>query len=657
MTTSTRADDQPIRPDTMDPSVRPCDDFWQYANGAWLRNTQIPADETTWGGFSEVRERNLAVLHEILEAAAAERAAPGTSAQLIGDLYACGMDQTAVDGGGLGPLQQLLDAAGAVTTDGLPAFLGTLHRRTVRVPFWPHIQPDAFDSTRAIVHLFQGGLGLPDRDYYLRADAKSVALQERYRSHIATTLGLLGQTGEDAAARAATTYAFERELAEAAMPRAEQRDPYKVNNPYSRAKLAELAPSFDWDAWATAYGATDVRDVNVRQPAFIQRVAQLFAETPIGTWRTYLRWHIVRTFTAYLPSAFERAGFEFYGQVLAGQPEQKPRWKRVLDTVDGHLGQPLGKLYVERTFPPEAKQRILDLVADLRAVLADRIDSLEWMGPDTRVAARRKLDAFAVKMGYPDTWRDYSGLRLDRSSYVANALRAIEFEAAYDLGKLARPVDRGEWRMSPPTVNAYYYPPANEIVFPAGILQPPFFFANGDAAVNYGAIGMVIGHEMTHGFDDQGSQFDEVGNLRNWWQPADRAAYESRTDLVVRQYELFEPLPDMRINGKLCLGENIADIGGVRIAFAAFERHLAARGEPDPIDGLTARQRFFLGCAQSWRGLMREEALRLRLTIDPHSPNRYRVLGALADMPEFYAAFGCEGGAMQRPAELRPAIW
>ncbi|HUQ17042.1 MAG TPA: M13 family metallopeptidase [Candidatus Saccharimonadales bacterium] len=648
---------RPIRTEAMDPSVRPCDDFWRYANGKWLRDTAIPADEAVWGGFSELRDRNLAILREILESASAGGHEPGSPRQQVGDLYASGMDEPAIERAGLGPVRGLLDDAAAVTATTLPGFLGTLHRLGVPAAFLPSIQPDAFDSGRAIVHLFQAGLGLPDRDHYLRDDPRSVTLRRQYRAHVATMFCLLGESADHAASLADDVEAFERLLAEAAMPRAEQRDPYKVNNLRTRAALAAGAPGFDWDGFLAAFGASEVIDLNVRQPAFIATVAELARDTPITTWRTYLRWHIARAFAPYLPDAFGAAAFAFYGTVLAGQPERKPRWKRVLETVDGQLGQPLGMLYVERTFPPEAKRRILDLVADLRAVLGERIDTLEWMSTETRVAARRKLDAFAVKMGYPDTWRDYRGLRIERDDHLGNVIRATLFETAHGLGKLARPVDRGEWKMSPPTVNAYYYPPANEIVFPAGILQPPFFYPDGDAAVNYGAIGMVIGHEMTHGFDDQGSQFDEVGNLRNWWQPADEAAYAARADLVVQQYEAFRPLPDMRINGRLCLGENIADIGGVRIAYAALERHLAAHGEPAPIDGFTARQRFFIGLAQSWRSLVREETLRVRLTIDPHSPSEFRVLGSLADMPEFYAAFGGDGGAMLRPAAERPTIW
>jgi putative endopeptidase len=527
----------------------------------------------------------------------------------------------------------------------------------VAAPFVAFVQPDAFDSRRSLIHFGQAGLGLPDRDHYLRTDPKSTELQQRYREHVATVLGLLGAQADAAKTQSQAIYDLEHALAEAAMPRAEQRDPYKVNNPFTREKLGAQTPSFAWDAFLAQLGAPDAKDFNVRQPAFLAALDGLLRERPLDLWRTYLRWHVVRSLSPYLARPFERASFEFFGKILVGQPEEKPRWKRVLQVVDAQLQHPIGRLYVERAFPPQAKQRILDLVADLRAVLGERIGTLEWMGQETRRAALVKLDAFGVKMGYPDRWRDFGGLAIDRGPYVDNVMRALRFNFAYDIAKLGRPVDRDEWLMSAPTVNAYYYPPRNEVVFPAGILQPPFFFAEGDAAANYGAIGMVIGHEMTHGFDDQGSQFDAMGNLRNWWQPSDREAYDSRTDLVVRQYEEYEPLSGLHINGKLCLGENIADLGGLKIAYAAFERYLATHGEPAPIDGFTARQRFFLGYAQAWRNLIRDEMLRVRLTVDPHSPARYRVLGPLANLPEFFAAFECGGGTMARPPELRPTIW
>ncbi len=648
--------DRPIQRELMDERVRACDDFYRYANGRWLDATKIPDDQAAWGGFAEVQERNRDTLHGILERAASSP--DDEVARQVGDLYASGMDEAAIEAAGLAGAAALLAKVDALRDPaGLPALVAALHAARVGAPFAVAVRPDAFDSDRSLVHIAQAGLGLPDRDYYLRTDERSVELQGKYRAHVATMLALLGGSADAARSDAGGIYELEHALARAAMPRVEQRDPYKVNNPFTREQLAARTPSFDWSAYLAAIGASAVRDVNVRQPGFLDGLETLVRERPVALWRTYLRWHTLRSLAQYLPRAFERAAFEFDTRTLLGQPEEKPRWKRVLGVVDAQLPHPLGRLFVERAFSPEAKRRILELVADLRAVLGERIGTLEWMGEETRRAAIGKLDAFAVKMGYPDAWRDFSGLRIDRGPYVDNVLRALRFDFDYDVAKLGRPVDRGEWLMSAPTVNAYYNPPRNEIVFPAGILQPPFFFAEGDAAVNYGAIGMVIGHEMTHGFDDAGSRFDARGNLRNWWRPEDRAAYESRTDLVVKQYEGYEPLPGTRINGKLCLGENIADLGGLKIAYAALERHLAAHGEPAPIDGLTARQRFFLGYAQAWRSLMRDEILRVRLTIDPHSPARYRVLGPLSNLPEFFAAFDGDGGAMARPEELRPTIW
>jgi predicted metalloendopeptidase len=450
---------------------------------------------------------------------------------------------------------------------------------------------------------------------------------------------------------------LETRLAHASMTRVDQRDPYKTYNKMTVAQLAERAPGIEWSAYLTTLGAT-VDDLNVRQPLFFAELAKALADVPLEQIRTYLRWHVVRTAASSLPRAFEEESFDFNSRVLQGVPQQKPRWKRVLESMDQHMGEELGQLYVQKAFSPEAKRRVVELVDDLRSALRDRIAGLEWMGDQTRAQALRKLDAYAVKMAYPDAWRDHSGLQVDRSPFVRNVLRANEWHTGRDLAKLGKPVDRTEWFMSPQTVNAYYNPLMNEIVFPAGILQRPFFDAGADDPVNYGAIGMVIGHEMSHGFDDAGSRYDADGNLKEWWTKDDRAAYESRTDLIVKQYEAYEPLPGQKINGRLTLGENIGDIGGIKIAWAALQRMLDRRGRPEKIDGYSAEQRFFLGLAQSWRNKIRDEALRVRLNIDPHSPAVYRVLGPLSNMPEFHAAFGCgDGSPMIRPAEARPTIW
>lgn len=658
MTDGTSGVPRPIDRSLMDLSVRPCDDFWSYANGGWLRSTTIPADESGRGGFLELRDRNLDVLHELLVAAAAAAAPRGSATQLAGDLFASGIDEAGSAAADLAALRPDLDGIEAVRSGAdLPALLGRLQASGIHAGLSTGVRPSAFTSDRNLLHLGQGGLGMPDREYYLSDDPRTRETRAAYRGVVATLLALCGVDAASAAEQADSVMSFETALAEASMPRVDLRDPYKVNHELDRAALSVLTPGFDWAAFLGGLGARGVADVNVRQPVFLEALARLTSERSLDEWRIYLRWRVIRQAAPFLMPACEAAHFSFYGTALQGQLEQRPRWKRVIAVVDELVPDAVGRLYVERAFPAAAKAAVLDLVGDLRSALGERIAALPWMSAVTKRAAQAKLDAFTVKMGYPDRWRANDGLSIDRGSYLANVVRVWRHEIGRDLGKLAAPVDRSEWRMSAPTVNAYYSPTGNEIVFPAGILQPPFFYPGGDAAANYGAIGMVIGHEMTHGFDDSGSQYDAGGNLRNWWQASDREAYESRTDLVVRQYDEYEPLQGVRVNGKLCLGENIADLGGLRIAYAAFERWLASHGEPAPIDGFTARQRFFLGYAQAWRSVMRDEALRVRLATDPHSPARFRVMGPLSNLPEFFEAFGDKGGAMARPAALRPTIW
>ncbi len=649
-----------IQPADIDPAVKPCDDFYQYANGSWLQRNQIPAEYPAWGAFLEIYERNLVVLKGILEDAAASKAPKGSVRQLVGDFYASGMDEIAIEKAGLAPLAARFERIARVGSAGdLAAELGRLHLDGVRAGFNLTVDIDDKSSSAYITQLTQGGLGLPDRDYYTKEDDASKELRSTYVAHVGRMFELLGDTPETAAANAATVMSIETRLASASMTLVDQRDPNAIYHKMTRAELEKAAPGFDWQRYLTSLGLSpSERELLVRQPAFFAELGRMAKDVPAAQWRTYLRWHLAHETAPFLASAFVNENFSFYGKTLNGTPEQQPRWKRVQGVVDNGVGEALGQLYVERAFGPEAKQKALALVNNLRAALGERIATLDWMTATTKQKARAKLDAFTVKIGYPDRWRDYSSLVVTRDSYVSNVLAANAFEVRRLLAKLGRPIDRTEWGMTPSTVNASYNPLMNEIVFPAGILQPPMFDPLADDAVNYGAIGMVIGHEMTHGFDDQGCQYDAQGNLKDWWTEADTKAYQAKQDLVVRQYDAYKPLPELPINGKLTLGENIGDLGGLKIAFAAFKRSLAGKPRPGNIDGFSPEQRFFLGYAQAWRELARPEYLRMLVNTDVHSPAKYRVLGPLANLPEFATAFSCgEGSAMVRPASERPTIW
>jgi len=648
--------------------VTACEDFFEYTNGEWLRTTEIPADEPSWGSFAQVRDWNRDVLHGILDEASASSAPDGTDLRRIGDFYASGLDQKTIDDAGLEPLRADLARIDSLRGPAdIVALIADFQRRHTAGrwgggpsigPFLPAMRPDPFDSSTYRVQLQQGGLGLPDRDYYLRQDERSRELVAKYRAHVARVHELLGQGAGEATASTEVVLRLETRLANASMTRVDQRDPYKVANTMPLQDFAASAAGLDWDAYLARIGAGAIDAINPRQPQFFRALAAMVPEISLNEWRTYFRWHLLRASSRFLAAPFEEAHFDFYGRTLTGQTEQKPRWERVLEVVDAGMGEALGRIYVDRVFPPQAKARMLELVNDLRAALADRIRGLEWMSAATKEQALSKLDAFNAKIGYPDVWRDYSSVRIDRASYLGNVRACGEFEFARNVAKLGRPIDRTEWGMSAPTVNAYYNPSMNEIVFPAGILRPPFFDMSADDASNYGGIGVVIGHEMSHGFDDAGSRYDAQGNLRNWWQPDDRAAYDARTDLVVKQFDAYEPLPGERINGRLTLGENIADLGGLKIAFAALKRALGRKGRPAPIDGQTPEQRFFFGHARVWRSVMRDEALRLRLRTDPHSPGRYRVNGPLSNLPEFYDAFDCSADRpMRRAEDERPSIW
>jgi len=643
-----------------DKAAKPCEDFYQFANGAWLAAHPIPVDRSRYGGFDELSDRNRDVVKKILEETSQKADwSKGSPQQKVSDFYATGMDAAAREKAGATPLApSFATIAKLKTTDDLPAVLAELHLSGVNAGFGFRVAQDARDSTRYIGILNQGGLGLPDRDYYLKEDPKSKGLREAYRAHVAKVLALAGDAPETAKAEADIVLALETKLAQASLTRVENRDPQKTYNKRTIGALNAEAPGFDFAKFLVGMDASASTEVNVRQPAFFTGFAALTRSASPAEWRAYLRWHAARTAAPLLSKAFQEEDFAFNGKKLNGTPQQEEPWRRVQAATDAALGEAVGPIYVARAFSPGAKERMKVLVENMRAALKERIEALSWMSAETKAQAQKKLAAFGVKIGYPDVWKDYSLLVIARDiPYAENVRRARVFETKRNLAKLGKPIDRTEWGMTPPTVNAYYNASMNEIVFPAGILQPPFFYEDADDAVNYGGIGVVIGHEMSHGFDDSGSQYDADGNLKNWWTPEDRKAYEARTALIVKQFDGYKPLPDQSINGKLTLGENIGDLGGIKIAYAALQKALAGK-QKEKIDGFTPEQRFFLSYATIWRSQYRDESMRVQLNTNPHSPGKWRALGPPSNLPEFYDAFGCAEGTPMRRAEAdRPSIW
>jgi len=625
----------------MDQSVTPCQDFYRYANGHWLDTTPIPADQVQNGAGMEIYERNQVVLRQVVEAAAADtKAVPGSIAQKIGTFYRSGMDTARIESDGAKPLAPELRRINAIhDVDSLETEIAHLQRTGTEAAWSVGVGQDFKSSTDMIAQVGQGGLGLPDRDYYLNPDDSSKAIRKSYVQHIAKVLELAGDTPAAAAAGADRVMALETRLAKASMSNVERRDPVAMYHKMPISDLQTLAPGATWQTYFTAVGLPHPGDILVDNPRFFTELAHMMTDTPLDDWKSYLRWLLAATNAPYLSSAFVDENFHFTS-TLMGVKEQRPRWKRVLGVVNAEMGEGVGKLYVAKAFSPEAKTRAVVMVKNLQGALRDRIQSLAWMGPDTKKEALKKLDHLIIKVGYPDKWRDYSKLTIDSPTYAANVAAAEDFEFQRELDKLGKPVDKTEWGLSPQTLNAYYNPQFNEIVFPAGILQAPLFDANADDAVNYGGIGMVIGHEMTHGFDDQGRQFDSDGNLRDWWTAEDAKNFDARGEQIVKQYSAYEPIPGTHINGKLEEGENIADSGGLKIAYLALQK--ALQGKPRPlVDGFTPEQRFFLGFAQGWRANTRPEALKMTLIRDPHAPNSFRVNGPIANMPEFAAAFHC----------------
>ena len=643
----------------LDTAVTPCQDFYDYANGKWLASTPIPGEYSRWGSFEELHERNIAVLHQILDQSAADtRAKPDSPAGKVGRFYRIGMDEAKIEADGAKPLDPEFARIAAIQdAAGLQDEIAHLQRIGAGPAWGVGVGQDAAHSDREILSLSQGGLSLPDRDYYLKDDDATRTIRAGYVAHVSKMFQLLGDAPADADAEGQAVLALETKLAQTSLSRVEQRDPKATYHPMMLTQLQATAPGVSWDRYFRAVGIASPGTIDVAEPKFFATVAPMLSSAPLADWKTYLRWKLLSAKADYLSSPFVNERFRFFGQTLGGAKELAPRWKRVEASTDRVLGEALGQLYVQRTFSPQAKARALALVLNLKASLRDRISTVAWMGPDTKKEAFAKLDRLTIKVGYPDKWRDYSKLKVDAATYVGNATQSSEFEFQRRLDKLGRPVDRTEWGMTPPTVNAYYNPAMNEIVFPAGILQPPFFDAQADDAYNYGGIGTVIGHEMTHGFDDQGRLFDSHGNLRDWWTAADAANFGTRAQGIIAQYSAFSPLPGLNLNGRLTTGENIADIGGVKVSYLALEKLLGDKPRATT-DGFTPEQRFFLAYAQIWRENTRPETARLRVVTDPHSPGRFRVLGPLADMPEFRQAFHCpEPGTADQPTAAPVSIW
>ena len=640
----------------LDKSCKPCDDFYKFAMGSWMQSNPIPAEYPSWGTFTELRDHNLTALRSILETASSSTAPAGSNERKISDFYASCMDTAAVDAAGLKPLAAELAAIDAIKDRaGVDAQIARMHRQNIGAIFELGSIPDFKDSTHYIADVSQGGLGMPDRDYYTRDDERSRKLRTDYVQHVAKVLELAGDPPEKAAAESKSVMDIETALAKASRTNVALRDPEKNYNKLTLAEMKTLTPDWSWEPYLQSVGAPSLNAANIGQPDFFKEVNHQLTATSIADWKIYFRWHLLRAYAPSLPDNFVQENFNFYGKTLSGTKEIQPRWKRCVQATNANLGEALGEVYVNKYFPPAAKARAKEMVNNLIAALRSDIPTLSWMGTETKNQAIGKLESFTVKIGYPDKWRDYSKLSVDRASYNLNVQRGRVFEEARQLAKIGRPVDRLEWGMTPPTVNAYYNPTFNEIVFPAGILQPPFYDPKADDAVNYGGMGAVIGHEISHGFDDQGSRFDGQGNLRDWWTANDRKSFDEHAGCVVKQFDGYEVEPGLHQNGKLVLGESIGDLGGLAIAYAAYEKSIEGK-RPAAIDGFTPEQRFFLGWAQVWGTNTRPEFARLQTNTNPHPLPQFRANGPISNMEAFAKAFDCKkGDAMVREQPCK--IW
>ncbi len=641
---------------SLDTGAKPCEDFFQYACGGWVRANPIPSDEPRWGTFNALADRNREILKTILEDSVASSKPTKAQAQ-IGGFYGACMDEAGIERKGSTPLRAELERIAAIQDKSqLPEVVAHLHTIGVPAFFGFGSEQDFKDATRVLAITGQGGMGLPDRDYYFRDDAKSKELRDKYLAHIARMFELLGDSPEVAKAGASTVLEIETGLAKGALDAVGQRDPQKVYHLMKTEEWAALSPAFDVKGYLAGLPAPAVAELNVTEPEFVQAMSGAVKDTELAKLRTYLRWQLVHDAAPYLSSAFVDEDFAFFNQALEGAKQLRPRWKRCSDATDAALGEALGQIFVEKTFGAEGKKRMKKMVEDLEGALRADIRSLPWMSEATKAKAIEKLDAIANKIGYPDAWRDYSALSIDGKDLVGNVQRANAFEFRRQLAKIGKPVDRGEWGITPPTVNAYYNPLMNDINFPVGILQPPFFDLEMDDAVNYGGIGGVIGHELTHGFDDQGRQFAANGNFDDWWTEGDAAEFEKRAACVVDQYGEYTAVDDVKLNGKLTLGENVADNAGVRIAYMALMETLKEQ-RAAKIDAFTPEQRFFLGWGQVWCASYRPELARLRAQTDPHSLPRFRVNGVVSNMAEFQEAFACPATSPMVRGDKACRVW
>ena len=626
----------------MDRTADPCVDFFKYSCGGWIKNNPIPPDQSSWDLYSKMQDGNTERLRAILESASAPDASRNAVTQKIGDYYASCFDEKAVEAKGSEPIKPMLDRIARL---GSKAELADLAASMVddNVLFNFYAIQDYRDANLTVANADQGGLGLPDRDYYTDTDAKAQELRQKYVAHVQKMFELLGDAPKVAAAEAQTVLRIETALAKGSMTRVERRDPKSLDHKMTADELQKNSPEFPWPTYFTKVGLTSLASLNVAVPKFFTTMNQVVAKESLDDWKTYLRWHLVHASASNLSSAFLNENFAFYGKTLQGQEQLKPRWKRCTEYVDDYLGEALGQVFVDKYFPPEAKQAALKIVHEIQAAMEQDIKGLPWMSDPTKKHALEKLHAMRDKIGYPDKWRDYSKLEIVRGDNLGNVQRARQFEFNRQMAKVGKPVDRGEWQMTPPTVNAYYDPQMNDINFPAGVLLPPAFDLHSDAAPNYGDTGGTVGHELTHGFDDEGRQFDAQGNLRDWWTPEDAKQFQQRADCISNQYSGYTIIDDIKINGKLTLGEDVADLGGLILAWVAWKQDTQGQ-KLELIDGLTPEQRFFVGYGQSWCGETRDETKRLRAKVDPHSPNKYRTNGVVSNMPEFQEAFHCKSG-------------